>query len=229
MKKYLFIIVFVPILFNACYEGEVGPREDYIVSGDIYYPDGTPLAFSGVNVIDTQFYSHAFSGTIPTEKEYGCGGADKNGHFEIVIPNGGKRGICVEADFQPKCDTAEVNFHYHGELNKRYTDKHCFENLQIYTYIVEHPQRYPYCVPSYPFIGDSVLVVAQEPIEKIHLLEKNTELFSMEYNTGDTAVMFFLPETLSIEKQYYLDIYCVTEQGYHFIGINLNHLRKHEE
>ena len=221
MKKHFLLLMIVPLMMISCYEGEVGEREEYIVSGYVYYPDSTPLGHADVVVNDTQFYSHALSGVELWDPEYG-GKADENGYFEIVIPDGGKQGIHVMTYFQPTSDTAEVMYHYHGSKNKHYSGKHGFEGLQIYSYIIEHPIHYPYLIPSYPFIGDSVRVVETQPINRIILLEGNTEIFSMEYQEPDTSVMFFIPGNISVDKQYYLDI----SRGQGYSGITL-HLREH--
>lgn len=155
MKKLIFLLSVIPLIMVSCYEGPWGARQEYTVSGNVYYPDSTPLAYASILVADTQYYSHAMSGVSITDQDF-SGRADENGYFEVTVPNGGKTGIWVMAYYQPTCDTAEVTYHYHGSITKHYSDKHGFECLQIYTYIMEHPRHYPYLEPSYPFIGDSV-------------------------------------------------------------------------
>ena len=226
MKKCLFILALVPFIMTSCYEGDVGEREEYIVSGTVYFPDSTPIPYVDIGVIDSQYYSHALSGTMIWEHAY-CGKADENGHFAIVIPDGGKRGVWVDADYRPTCDTAEVNYQYIGDLHMRYTGKHCFENLQIYTVYREDPIRYPYLIPSYPFIGDSVQVVAEYPITHIDLFEGNSTdnrhiLSSVDYLEPDTCVMFYLPDSLSLETHYHLHVFWDNSGTY----VRL-HLRQH--
>ena len=228
MKKHFLLLMIVPLMMISCYEGDVGEREEYIVSGYVYYPDSTPLGHAAVVVNDTQFYSQALSGVMLWDPEYG-GKADENGYFEIVIPDGGKQGIHVMTYFQPTSDTAEVKYHYHGSKNKHYSGKHGFEGLQIYSYIIEHPIHYPYLIPSYPFIGDSVRVVAAYQITHIDLFEGNSSsnrhnISSVDYQEPDTSVMFLIPEGLSLETIYHLDV--LGDNSGKYIRL---HLREHEQ
>lgn len=222
MKKSLLFLALVPFLFSACYEGPYGDREEYTVSGYVYYPDSiTPLVDAHVGVIDITFKAH-WDGVHNIETLYN-GRTDENGYFEIVIPDGGKFSIDLTADYFPPCDTAEIMYHYHGDMYKRYSGRHCFENLHVYTYIKEHPVLYPYCDPSYPFIGDSVRIAASNPIQRIELIEERTTcIFAMDYQEPDTSVMFFIPDFVSMEK--YNSLCILVENG--VCGIPL-HLRQH--
>ena len=229
MKKLIFLLFMMPLIMVSCYEGPWGARQEYTVSGNVYYPDSTPLAHASILVADTQYYSHALSGVSISDRDF-SGRADENGHFEVTVPNGGKTGIWVMAYYQPTCDTAEVTYHYHGSITKHYSDKHGFEGLQIYTYVMEHPRHYPYLEPSYPFIGDSVRVVSEYyPINHIEIYEvvnhsSRQVVSSMDYQQPDTSVMFFVPEELSVEKNYYIDV--IWENG----GAHKKlHLREHEQ
>ena len=190
MKKSLLFLALVPFIFSACYEGPWGARQEYTVSGNVFFPDSvTPLIDAAVLVTDTTFWTN-WDGVHDLETTYN-GRTDENGYFEIVIPDGGKQGIRLMAMYYPTCDTAEVMYHYHGSARKRYSGRHCFENIQVYSYIIEHPVHYPYCVPSYPFIGDSVRIIATEPITRLELIEDRTIcIFAMDYQEPDTSVMF---------------------------------------
>ena len=222
MKNSLLFLALAPFMFSACYEGPIGNREEYIVSGNVYYPDSiTPLVDAHVGVTDTTFDAH-WDGVHAFETTYN-GKTDENGYFEIVIPDGGKQGIRLIATYYPTCDTAEIMYHYHGSARQKYSGRHCFENLQVYSYIIEHPVHYPYCVPSYPFIGDSVRIIASNPIHRVELIEDRTTcIFAMDYQEPDTSVMFFIPDFTSIEK--YNSVRILVKNG--VCGIRLN-LREH--
>ena len=69
--KYVFLVL-VPLFMSACYEGEVGPREEYNVTGYVYYPDSTPISGASVIVTDYAYYHHALSGGVLCENDYGC-------------------------------------------------------------------------------------------------------------------------------------------------------------
>ena len=222
MKKALYLLS-LACLLCTCYEGP-GTREKYIVSGNVYYPDSTPLPYAGINVMDIRYYWYGLEGMCgPLEGEF-YGSTDDNGYFEVVVPDGGMERIEVSAYYRPTCDTDIVMYHYKASVKKSYSGKHGFEGLQLYTRIVEHPQRYPYWVPSCPFIGDSVQIIAQESIQKVEFSEGSKKvLLSMEYQDGDTAVMFFIPDTASLEKRY--DFYIQYTAGGSVIAPV--HLRKH--
>lgn len=229
--KYLIIPALLVVMLSSCSlfeDGPVGDREAYMVSGHVYYPDSLTLFPNvGIIVTDYHYYSISPGGAHLSEAEF-SGHTDENGYFEITVPEGGKIEVNVLAYYQPESDTGEVMFHYHGNAHRKYTGKHGFEDLEIYTYIIEHPYRYPYCIPSYPFIGDSVRIVMWAPISRIDLYEGRdfmNKIFSMEYQEPDTSVMFFIPESLSLDKYYTTDIY-VTDGGNASLPL---HLREHEQ
>ena len=222
MKKALYLLS-LACLLCTCYDGPVGPREEYLVSGHVYYPDSTPLPKCGITVIDYEDYSFFEYGKTVLENNFKTS-TDRNGYFEVSIPNGGMKKISVTAARDVPCDTADSRFYHAGGIGVPYSGKHGFEGLKIYTQLKEVPQRYPYWVPSYPFIGDSVQIIARESIQKVEFLEESkTVLLSMEYQDGDTAVMFFIPETASLEKLYQFGIYTSTGSEI-FAHVNL---RKH--
>lgn len=224
--KYLIVPALLSVLLCACYDGPVGERSDYMVSGHVYYPDGTPFNKMWVSVLDYQYYAISPGGAHLSEREYG-GMTNENGYFEISISQGGMHAVTIDASYLPECDTAILDYFYIVEDTFiRYTNKHCFENLELFAERKIKSKVYPYFIPSYPIIGDSVRVVMTTPITKINLCEEGIKnvIFSMEYQQPDTSVMFYIPESVSLEKDYSADIY--GEDGSR--SITWLHLREHE-
>ena len=59
MKKSLLFLALVPFIFSACYEGPWGARQEYTVSGNVFFPDSvTPLIDAAVLVTDTTFWAN---------------------------------------------------------------------------------------------------------------------------------------------------------------------------
>ena len=228
MKKQIFISALMLAMFTSCFEG-VEDREEYLVSGHVYYPDSiTTISNTRVLVSDVKPYVSEWGAAI-TDKCY-FGSTDENGYFEIDIPDGGKMSIRVMVNTQPdtifNCDTAVVMYQFRADTGKVYRGKHSFENLHIYTNKVMLPHRYPYSDPSVPYIGDSCRIVAMHPIYRIELIEERTTcIFAMDYQEPDTSVMFFIPDCASVEKYNSVHIFWENGSG----GILFFHLREHED
>lgn len=232
MKRQKSIFLNLGILaLMSCSVPEVGPvgfDKEYLVSGYVYMPDSvTPLANAHVTVEDFGTMKN-FVGYGETSKTH-AERTDEHGYFEFSIKDGAARRIEISAYFQPQCDTADVEYLY--ETDRKiiwYTKKHCFENLTLYSHVMEHPKRPPYTIPSYPIIGDSVLVHINPTsilsgasyIMHISLIEDDRDtIFSMNYNGTSAEEMFYVPKTADVMKKH--RIYVRENNGSVYLKVNL--------
>lgn len=226
--KFCISLLIITLLSGCSTWGEVGFEHEYLVSGYVYMPDSvTPLSGAVVRVNDYGLFKETI-GYGETSFFYSTH-ADENGFFKIQIDKGAARKIDIDAYYYPKCDTAELEYHYKAYNTViNYTKKHCFENLTLYSHVLEDPKRPSYTIPSYPIIGDSVLVHINPTsilsgasyIMHISLIEDDRDtIFSMNYNGTSAEEMFYVPETADVMKKH--RIYVRENNGSAYLKVTL--------